>query len=111
MDPHPRAPRLAGAVSPAPPVRPLPTKTGIEKRPCLRSSPVDRRIKIGLGALLLVAGLLYGLLNVGVLALADCGPDCQARAERVVVVMLLVVSLAVAGVGAWLMRSGWRARA
>lgn len=72
---------------------------------------MDRRIKIGLGALLLVAGLLYGLLNVGVLALADCGPDCQARAERVVVVMLLVVSLAVAGVGAWLMRSGWRARA
>lgn len=72
---------------------------------------MDRRIKIGLGALLLVAGLLYGLLNVGVLALADCGPDCQARGERVVVVMLLVVSLAVAGVGAWLMRSGWRARA
>lgn len=62
------------------------------------------------GAILVVAGLLFALLEIGVLLLADCGPDCQARGEQVVVAALAVAGLLVAVGGVVLLRKGVAAR-
>lgn len=67
-------------------------------------------VAVSLGILLLVGGVLYGLLNVGVYFIADCGPDCVARGERAVVAFLAVGSFALAGLGAWLVAAGVRKR-
>lgn len=61
---------------------------------------------IGGGVVLLVAGVLFALLELGVLLIADCGPACQARGEQVLVVLLIAAGLAAAVLGAWLVRRG-----
>ena len=66
--------------------------------------------KIGVGAVLLVAGALFALLTFGPVLISDCSQQCQANNERAIGVFVGIVALAVGFAGADLARKGWRGR-
>ena len=61
-----------------------------------------------LGAAIGIAGVLVALLYTGVYLIADCGPQCEARGERLVVIGLIVAGLVGAGVGGWMFADATR---
>lgn len=63
----------------------------------------DALVVLGWG-LLSVAGVLFALLELGVLLIADCGPECVARGERLLVIALIALGVVVAVGGAWMAR-------
>ncbi|MEA3198920.1 MAG: hypothetical protein QOE90_348 [Thermoplasmata archaeon] len=67
-------------------------------------------LRISSGLLLAVAGLLFGLLYVGVALLSDCPAACVARGERAVAWALAGAGFLVAIGGVVLVVRTWRAR-
>lgn len=79
-------------------------------RPPRALGAVGPLARILVGVVLAIAGLLFTVLEVGVLLIADCGPDCVARGERLLVGLLIAAGAVVTGAGVWLVATGVKAR-
>lgn len=66
--------------------------------------------RIATGIALMLLGALVALNYTGVYFIADCGPGCVERGERLVVVLLILAGIGIAGAGGWVLRGGIRAR-
>lgn len=70
---------------------------------------MESTTKAALGATALLAGVVGMFFTFGPALLADCGPDCEARGEKLVAIGAGVVMLGVAALGAWGLVTGLRA--
>ena len=53
---------------------------------------------------LALAAFLFALLNLGILLIADCTAQCEARGERWIAVALVAGSLVLSGGAVWMAR-------